>query len=182
MLHCRAQGLLRVSSSRLQLWIDFLPSPISSSGPQQSPAAAAPAPGAASAPALVFPSTTPFPSSHRRPPGAAGPPRGDRVMGTAGASLRLAVHGAAYVLRSAPCLLFICFLRVNLCFHRCPSVSFSSALPSSRHTPVQRRVPIPSIPRCRRTGRHFASFPCCPTAARSSWHFGGLLLWMRPRG
>lgn len=94
-------------------------------------------------------------------------------MGTAGASPRLAVHGAAYVLRSAPCLLFIRFLRVNLCFHRCPSVSFSSALPLSRRTPVQRRVPIPSIPRCRRTGRHFASFPCCPTAARSSWHFWG---------
>lgn len=65
-------------------------------------------------------------------------------MGTTGASLCLAVCGAAYVLGSAPCLLFIRFLRVNLCFLCCPSVSFPSTLPSSHCT--QRRVSIPSHP------------------------------------
>lgn len=60
------------------------------------------------------------------------PLRGDGDEGRRGTSLRLAGCGAAYVPGSAPCLLFIRFLRVNLCFHRCPSVSFSSSLPSLR--------------------------------------------------
>lgn len=62
------------------------------------------------------------------------PPTSPRVSvpsaGRRGTSPCLAGCGAAYVLGSAPCLLFIRFLRVNLCFHRCPSVSFSSSLPS----------------------------------------------------
>lgn len=85
-----------------------------------------------------------------------------------GSSLCLAGCGTAYVLRSAPCLLFIRFLRVNLCFHRCPSVSFSSSLLSTPSVlagaagargphPQQLRVTLGS-------DRHFASLhrSCIP--------------------
>ena len=57
-LCCRAQGLLRVPASLLQLRLDFVPFPISCSSPQQRPAAAAaPAPGTAFGPCSQGPAS-----------------------------------------------------------------------------------------------------------------------------